>query len=103
MVDRMDSRINRPTQRIPVGNGPSGIAISPGRVWVTNRFDDTVTELNSTTGKFLRTLDAGPSPSDITYGLGALWIANELSSNVTRLDPATRGVVDIGVGNGPAR
>ena len=81
------------TQRIPVGNGPSGIAISPGAVWVTNRLDDTVTEIDSKTGNGPPAhLDAGPSPSDIAYGLGALWIANESSSTVTRLDPRTGGL-----------
>ena len=65
------------------------MALSPGKVWVTNRFDDTVTEIDSSTGHVERTLAAGPSPSDVTYGLGALWIANESASTVTRLDPRT--------------
>ena len=51
-VDRIDPQLNKRTQRIPVGNGPSGIAISPGAVWVTNRLDDTVTKIDSKTGRF---------------------------------------------------
>ena len=87
---------------MPVGNGPSGIAISPGAVWVTNRLDDTVTEIDSKTGKVRRhTSMPGASPSDIAYGLGALWIANESSSTVTRLDPRTGGLQEFTVGNGP--
>ena len=71
-------------------------------MWVTNRLDDTVTEIDSKTGAVRRRqLDAGPSPSDIAYGLGALWIANESASTVTRLDPRTGGLQEFNVGNGP--
>jgi YVTN family beta-propeller protein len=101
-VLRIDPRVNRSVGRpVPVGNGPSGIAVSSAAVWVTNRLDDTVTEIDSRTGNVLHTRDAGPSPSDIAYGLGALWIANESASAVTRLDPATGRVEEIPVGNGP--
>ncbi len=99
---RIDPQLNKQTQRIPVGNGPSGIAISPGAVWVTNRLDDTVTKIDSKSGKVLRAqLNAGASPSDIAYGLGALWIANESTSTVTRIDPRTGGLQEFNVGNGP--
>ena len=71
-------------------------------MWVTNRLDDTVTEIDSKTGAVRRRqLDAGPNPSDIAYGLGALWIANESASTVTRLDPRTGGLQEFNVGNGP--
>ena len=75
-----------PTMRFGqiVANLASLVDLSPGAVWVTNRFDDTVTEIDATTGRFKRTFDAGPGPSDIAYGLGALWITNESSSTVTR-------------------
>jgi YVTN family beta-propeller protein len=70
-------------------------------VWVTNRLDDTVTEINPVTGKPRRTLPTGPSPSDIGYGLGALWITNETAASVTRLNPDTGALEEIAVGNGP--
>ena len=87
-------------EHIPVGNGPA-VAVSPGAVWVANRFDDTVSEINSTTGRVEHTFDAGPSPTDITYGLGALWVTNESSATVTRIDPRTGGAETVAVGNGP--
>ena len=101
-VIRIDPQLNRRVGRgVPVGNGPSGMAISPGAVWVTNRLDDTVTEIDSQSGKVRGTFDAGASPSDVTYGLGVLWIANESSATVTRFDPGTHGLQDFTVGNGP--
>jgi peptide/nickel transport system substrate-binding protein len=68
---------------------------------VTNRLDDTVTEIDLKSGHVRRTLDAGPSPSDVAYGFDALWIANESSSGVTRLDPGTGALREVAVGNGP--
>ena len=70
---------------------------------MTNRLDDTITEIDSRTGRILRALDAGRSPSDVAYGMGALWISNASSSTVSRLDLSSRIVASSPSGTAPRR
>ena len=56
------------TDRIKVGNNPMGIVGVNGKVYVCNSgfgYDSTVTVLNATTGRLVKTLSVGGSPSEI--------------------------------------
>ena len=44
----LDPRSGTPLARIPVGNGPSGVAVGAGAVWVANRSDGTVSRIDPT-------------------------------------------------------
>jgi YVTN family beta-propeller protein len=76
--------------RISVGRVPRGIAISPSgaRLYVTNSWDDTVTEIEASdinTGelKLNRTWPTGFEPTGVAFdGRGALYVANRLSDDI---------------------
>lgn len=54
---------------IGAGKGPHGVVIPPAgnRVYVTNRFDDSVSEIDVATQKVVRTYQVGDEPTGITY------------------------------------
>jgi YVTN family beta-propeller protein len=45
-VSRISPKTNEVVATVPVGNGPVSIAVGEGAVWVTNRFDGTVTKID---------------------------------------------------------
>ena len=61
-------------QTIPVGNGPSGIAIGAGAVWVVNSLDGTVSRIDPGTNTVVQKITVGGGPLGIVYaaalGLG---------------------------------
>ena len=87
--------------RTPVGRSPSGVAIDPTGVWVTNWFDNTLSRINPATNKVLATvplvLPGTAGPEAITSGGGSLWATtteyaaddSNLPGSVLRIDPAT--------------
>jgi peptide/nickel transport system substrate-binding protein len=89
-------------QQIPVGNGPSGIAIGYGSVWVTNSSDGTLSRINATTGAAQPAIPLGSGATDVAVGLGAVWVSDEASGRVLRVEPQTDQLTEpINVGNGP--
>jgi serine/threonine-protein kinase len=61
---RIDPATNTVTSVIDVGEGPAASAVGGDTVWVYNRFDWTVSEIDGTTGEVQRTTEAsGP----VTY------------------------------------
>ena len=72
-------------------------------MWVANEGDDTVSQINPTTGTVTQAVPVGGRPDGIAVGPNAVWVANSQDGTVTRIDPATgqpRGPVS--VGSGPA-
>jgi DNA-binding beta-propeller fold protein YncE len=55
--------------QVQVGSGPHGLTSDPQgkRAWVTNTFDDTVTELDLVAFVAVRTTPVGDSPNGISY------------------------------------
>jgi YVTN family beta-propeller protein len=89
-------------QTIPVGSGPVGISSDGSHVWVANTGDDTVTELDASTGAVVRTIGAGAFPDAISSDGTHVWVTNAHDNSVTEIDAATGAVVQtIGVGSVP--
>jgi len=101
------------TAMITVGKSPSGVAIAPNGVWVTNWLDNTLTRIDPATSKVLQTLPltltgyAGPEA--IAFGDGSLWVTttdfddsgNPLAGSLERVNPATgqqQATIPIGKG-----
>jgi len=99
--------------KITVGKSPSGVAIAPNGVWVTNWYDNTLTRIDPATSKVLQTLPltltglAGPEA--IAFGDGSLWVTtteyddggNLLAGSLVRVNPATgqqQATIPIGKG-----
>ncbi len=97
----IDASSNRLVAEVPVGNGPTSIAVGEGSVWVANSLDGTVSRIDPRTSSVQR-IDVGGDPSGIAVGGGAVWVANSLDSTVSRIDPPTsREVQAIPVGVTP--
>jgi DNA-binding beta-propeller fold protein YncE len=89
---------------IPAGDGPDGIAVNGGIVWVSNSRGNALTridtESNRATGE---PVPVGLNPDQVVAADGLVWVANTDSGNVTRLeaDPEPGAASTIEVGAGP--
>jgi YVTN family beta-propeller protein len=101
-VAAIDATSNRLVAEVPVGNGPTSVAVGEGSVWVTNAQDRSVSRIDPRTSGVLQRIDVGGDPSGIAVGAGAVWVANSLDGTVSRIDPQTnREVQAIQVGVTP--
>jgi YVTN family beta-propeller protein len=101
-VAAIDARSNRLVAEVPVGNGPTSLAVGEGSVWVTNALDRSVSRVDPRTSTVLQRIDVGGDPSGIAVGADAVWVANSLDGTVSRIDPKTnREVQTIQVGVAP--
>ena len=89
--------------RIPVGRGAAGVVTGAGEIWVANEFDNTVSEVNPSTGTVVATIGVGNGPAGLAYGYGSVWAANVTDSTLSRIDPGS-GVVTatVPLGSAPA-
>ena len=80
----------------------NGFAEGNGSGWVSNQLDDTVWQLDPSTG-LAREIHVGKGPRGIAFGEGSIWVANSGDGTVSRIDPASGKVVaTIEVGGNPA-
>ena len=77
------------SDQVPVGNGPTSVAVGEGSVWVTNALEATVSRIDPRTGSELQRIDVGGDPSGIAFGGGMVWVANSLDGTVSQIDPQT--------------
>ena len=69
---------------------------------MANEGDNTVTELNASTGGVVQTIPVGNGPDAISSDGTHVWVSNESDNTVTELDASTGAVVQtIGVGSDP--
>ena len=73
---------------IPVGNSPLSIVLGLGSAWTLNAGDQTISRIDLTTQRVVRTLGASSIPTDIAAGYGSLWVL-DAKNRLTRLDPDT--------------
>ncbi len=59
---------------IPLGNGPEDVAVGEGAVWVTNRFDGTISRIDPSTGEVVETIAVGLDPRGIAIGFDSVWV-----------------------------
>ncbi len=86
----------------PVGNDALFVAFDGANVWVTRRFNNTVTKLRASDGVNLGIFAVGTQPHAVAFDGANIWTANYISNNVTKLratDGANLGAFP--VGNGP--
>ena len=86
---------------VAVGRSPTGVAIDPSGVWVTNWWNNTLSRINPATNTVLSVVRVDFTPSQgaeaIGSGAGSLWVtATDTDANfdpapgvVKRIDPAT--------------
>jgi YVTN family beta-propeller protein len=99
---RVDSA-KKVIDRIPVGRGAAGVVAGDGEIWVANKLDGTVSEVNPDAGKVVATIRVGNGPDAIAFGYGSVWVGNVTDNTLSRIDPAGgRVVATIALGSAPA-
>jgi peptide/nickel transport system substrate-binding protein len=93
-VAAIDANSNRLVAEVPVGDGPTSVAVGEGSVWVTNALDRTISRIDPRTSDVIQRIDVGGDPSGIAIGAGAIWVANSSDGTVSRIDPETNHEVD---------
>lgn len=101
LVAVIDPKSERVLSRVEVGRDPTVITAGYGGVWVLNRGDSTLTQLDARTGKLVSTLDPDATPNALALGAGGVWFAGPPrkgsvpleDAKLERINPAT-GLVD---------
>ena len=83
------SSTNDLRQTVPVGGGPTGVAVTPNAVWVANGLDGTVSRIDSQTNQVSQTIRVGNGPSGVASGESAVWVTNSSDGTLSRIDPVT--------------
>jgi DNA-binding SARP family transcriptional activator/sugar lactone lactonase YvrE len=76
---------NKVVARVHVGSSPTLIREGDGSVWVADRQDLTVTEIDPESRRVLRTIGIGFRPDDIAARNGAVWAFDREDAVVARL------------------
>jgi YVTN family beta-propeller protein len=101
--------------RITVGGSPSGIAIDPTGIWVSNWWDNTLSVIDPSTNTVISTrsldISGNAGPEAVASGLGSIWVTvsafddqgeGTLAGSLKRIDPVTgQTLATIPVGKGP--
>ena len=84
-----------------VGNGPTGIAVHEGIVWVANSLDGSVSRIDPTANT-VTSAPVGVGVTSVAAGPGGVWVSDQFNGTLSRLDPATgQPLVTRPVGNRP--
>ena len=88
---------------IPVGSHPEGVSAYGGEVWVANRFEDTVSEIEASSGTVINTIPVGSAPYGVSSDGIHVWVANESEGTVSEIEASSGTVIStIPVGSHPA-
>jgi DNA-binding SARP family transcriptional activator/DNA-binding beta-propeller fold protein YncE len=89
---------------VPVGGKPAGLAVGEGSVWVGNREDNTLLEIDPRSLDLVQTIGLPVAPTDVEVGAASVWVLSDWA--LLRVDPAINDVVDtvpLPQGNGQQR
>ena len=79
-------------QTIAVGDGPRGVAVGEGAIWVANGADDTLTPLDPGSGRAGRPIEIGDDPEGVAVAGGMVLVTVAGGREIVRVDPETRRV-----------
>ncbi|MFN2545057.1 MAG: PQQ-binding-like beta-propeller repeat protein [Actinomycetota bacterium] len=82
----------RVAETIPVGNGPDGLALGGGDLWVANFQGHGVTRVDPETSQVVARIPTGASPVRAVEGFGSMWVADYGGDTVARVDLRTNRV-----------
>ncbi len=97
LVVRVDS--SGAITQIPVGRGPSAIAVGKRAVWVANAIDGTVKPIDPAIGSVITTIPVGSNPTAIATDGDSVWVASGGDGTLVRIDERSNKVtakVEIG-------
>ena len=99
MVVRVDS--SGAITQIPVGRGPSAIAVGKRAVWVANAIDGTVKPIDPATGSVITTIPVGSAPTAIATDGESVWVASGGDGTLVRIDERSNHVTKVEIGGSP--
>jgi peptide/nickel transport system substrate-binding protein len=85
-VVRIDPDTHQVQQRITVGSGPLGVAVSGSDVWVANSQEGSVSQVSTETNSVLQTISVGNAPTGVAVGRGKVWVTNADDGTISQLD-----------------
>ena len=103
-VALVDPRTGQVKQRLHIGRGAHQIFRAPDgkTLWVNARIDSTVTVLDASTLKPLRSYKLPGGPDDLVFAPdGHVWFTLRFANKLAVLDPATGTFTTIAVGRSP--
>lgn len=90
-VVAIDPETNRIVDGLRVGEGPAGVAVDHGAIWVANLLDGTVSRLDPDLGEVSRQGQVG-TPTAITVGADAVWVQDAFNDRLYVIDPQTNAI-----------
>jgi YVTN family beta-propeller protein len=87
----IDFRSDRVTAAVPVGARPGAVAYGSGSLWVTNRDDQSVSQVDPNTLRTLRAIRLSDAPTAIAAAPGGVWVVTSGPTatfvSASRIDP----------------
>ena len=81
---------------------PEGVSSDGGEVWVTNAFENTVSEIEASSGAVIRTIPVGDRPTGVSSDGTHVWVANAFEGTVSEIEASSGTVIrTIPVGSTP--
>jgi YVTN family beta-propeller protein len=71
---RIDPALEAAVKAIEVGEGPRGVAVGAGSVWVVNGASGTVSRVDPLDNEVESTIDVGGTPRGVAVGEGTVWV-----------------------------
>jgi YVTN family beta-propeller protein len=100
LVVRVDS--SGAITQIPVGRGPSAIAVGKRSVWVASALDGTVKSIDPATSAVITTIPVGSTPTAIATDGDNVWVASGGDSKLVRIDErSNRVTANVEIGGSP--
>ena len=87
------TRMGDTASAISQSKGEEAVGPRPGSVWVVNRSDGTLSQIDPATGSVKQTIPVGRTPAAVAVGHDAVWVASSGDGTLTKVDPVRVRVV----------
>jgi class 3 adenylate cyclase len=88
----IDPKTNSGLWHVSVGENPTEIAVSGGKVWILNR-GQTMSLVDAGTRSLIKTFAIGAAPAGIAAGASGVWAGDSVTSSVLKLNPDNAVVI----------
>jgi DNA-binding beta-propeller fold protein YncE len=100
-VFELDARSGTLTRTIALGGLATGVATSPGAVWVTLADRDLLVRIDPSTGRVVARVRVGVDPSAVVTAGGRVFTANDNGGSVSEVDVRSNRVIERAIRVGP--